>query len=69
MVIILRRLVKQTICRIGISENWFRKTMAWRSSGTDNADLVNQLEGKLVHPKKKISSAINWVSVLIRIRF
>lgn len=55
MVVILRRLVKHTVCVVRNSPNFlvWQKTMAWRSSGTDNSDLINQLEGKFVREMKK----------------
>ncbi|XP_031623824.1 protein-L-isoaspartate(D-aspartate) O-methyltransferase [Contarinia nasturtii] len=44
MVKILLRLTKETICLLRNSHNFYPFQMAWRSSGTNNADLMNQLE-------------------------
>lgn len=44
MVNILRRLVKEVVCLVKNSRNSYR--MAWRSVGSDNGDLINQLESK-----------------------
>lgn len=46
MVIILRRLVKEFVCATKYSQNFVRSRMAWRSIGSDNADLMDKLEGK-----------------------
>lgn len=56
MVIILRRLVERTVCIVRNSQNFLicQKTMAWRSSGTDNADLINQLEDNGIIKTKKV---------------
>lgn len=45
MVTILRRLVKEVVFLLKNSQNSYR--MAWRSVGSDNGDLMNQLESKL----------------------
>lgn len=46
MVTVLRRLVEKVICLANNSQNINPHGMAWRSVGSDNADLINQLEGK-----------------------
>lgn len=50
MVTILRRPVLEVVC--SIKKLQIFNEMAWRSTGTDNADLINQLEGKFSMVKK-----------------
>lgn len=67
MVIILRRLVERTVCVVRNPQNFliWQKTMAWRSSGTDNADLINQLEGKFVREMKKNKNFFDLVKISV----
>lgn len=72
MVSILHRLVKQTVCIIRNSQillGWQR--LAWRSIGSDNADLINQLEGNLFHLifEQKNNNKHFFCDSMIRITF
>lgn len=69
MVIILRRLVKQTIGIFGKTQNLFKKTMAWRSVGTDNSDLINQLEGKLIESSMKNKKNQNKNKAMFKLEY
>lgn len=73
MVSILYRLVKQTVCFIKNSQillGW-QRTMAWRSIGSDNADLINQLEGNLVHQifEQKTTTNTSFVILCLEYHF
>lgn len=46
MVTVLHRLAKKLVHVSKESQISNQIAMAWRSVGTDNADLINQLEGK-----------------------
>lgn len=49
MVTILRRLVKEVLRFSKESRILIPVAMAWRSIGSDNADLINQLEGTFLY--------------------
>lgn len=48
MVTVLRRLVKEVQQFSKESRIFIPIAMAWRSIGSDNADLINQLEGSFI---------------------
>lgn len=59
MVTVLCQRAKQFIRLVLKSQNFNPIAMAWRSIGSDNADLINQLEGMCIYIIVKYQAKFN----------